>query len=180
MQTKDAAKLPTTRGTEPTTTEDYPAAVAIVLRLRDPGPEHKEGVRGLGRLHMLDLRKSEQRRLRKRRGPRRKQHSGSVAYSGGLEYTGFQEGRGGHPCGVMLRPESTASGGHSPLGSSCPEMSFSDGETEHWRGDPRIWDYRARGGRAGGSLCFHGGWGLIYPGHQVVQPGSDGTVWVVA
>ena len=36
----------------------------------------------------------------------------------------------------MLQPESTCSGGRCPLGSSCPEMPFSDGGTEAWRGGP--------------------------------------------
>lgn len=44
----------------------------------------------------------------------------------------------------MLQPESTGSGGQCPLGSSCPEMPFSDGGTEAWRGGPRGRDCRGR------------------------------------
>ena len=91
-----------------------------------------------------------------------------------------QGGRGSHLCGVMLRPEFTASGGQCPLGSSCPEMPFSDGGAEVWRGCPRDWDCGGRGGGAGVRLCPHGGRGRVHPRHLLVRPRSDGTAWAVA
>ena len=80
----------------------------------------------------------------------------------------------------MLQPESTCSGGRCPLGSSCPEMPFSDGGTEAWRGGPGARDCRGRGGGAGVCLCLHGGGGCVHPHHLFVPPRSDGTGWAVA
>ena len=53
-----------------------------------------------------------------------------------MNIPGFRDEREATGMDRVNQPEATDSGGHCPLGSSCPGMPFSDGGTENWRGDP--------------------------------------------